>query len=926
MRLLFLILFFPTTLFSQVAYLTIEGQTYGTGDMPVNIPRTNKTTLTFKNNDLTSNTMDDYMLVAGDEGLLSTANNLDGATITGNKFTYVGTNPADVNHVIMVGYNINDIIRYNYLDNPPYGMVLKSGASGVNMSYTTEGVAYNIFKNPRIGVRIKGMNGVCVYNNTFYNNVYSGCQFITITKNDAAPSYDTKIKNNIFYSSTGTVFIYVEDGSEAGLECDYNIYYCASGAPVFYLNGTSHTFAEWQGHGYDAHSVVVNPNFINTTAFVPTARLNYGTNLGSTYWYGLSTSAVWGTTDPAMTQQNGSWQVGARVYPASGSVAPDAAFTASATVIPIGTTVTFTDQSTATPTSWYWTFGEGTPSTSQNPTHLYNHLGTFTVSLRATNAYGNDTETKINYITVEPVSSNTYYMATDGDDGNSGSLAAPWATLDYAWSQLSAGDLLYVRGGTYNVTTTIYLEDKSGTSSDPILIYNYPNEEPVFDYGSTTYANQIYGLRFDNVDYIYVKGLRVTDIHPNGSYLMYGMILWTDVNDCTFEQMEFDNINGWGVTIGSACTDITFTNCDSHHNANVTGGDPYGDADGFQCGGAGVNNITFDGCRAWMNSDDGWDLRMADGLFTFNNCWAFQNGYSGGNGEGFKLAGKVTAPDVATVLRVVTNCASFENLSSGFSATATEADQYGFGMEVFNNISYDCPQGFYFPDPSIIATLTNNVDYGYTFAPNMTGSNTDTYNSWNGGVTVTNADFISVSSASADGERQSDGSLPQIDFLHLVAGSDLINAGTDVGLDFYGTAPDLGAFEYTAGISLPTVTTSSVGSITNTSASCGGVVTASGGSTVIARGVCWGTSTNPTTSGSHTTDGSGTGTFTSSLTGLILATTYYVRAFAINSVGTAYGNERSFTTTGGGGGGESTGKLLKYSNRLIKYGTELIKR
>ena len=94
----------------------------------------------------------------------------------------------------------------------------------------------------------------------------------------------------------------------------------------------------------------------------------------------------------------------------------------------------------------------------------------------------------------------------------------------------------------------------------------------------------------------------------------------------------------------------------------------------------------------------------------------------------------------------------------------------------------------------------------------------------------------------------------------------------------------------------PTVQTSAVSNVTNNTASCGGNVTDDGGATVIERGVCWSTSPNPTVSGNHTTDGGGTGAFTSSITGLTPNTTYYVRAYATNSEGTAYGPEVSFTT------------------------------
>jgi len=95
---------------------------------------------------------------------------------------------------------------------------------------------------------------------------------------------------------------------------------------------------------------------------------------------------------------------------------------------------------------------------------------------------------------------------------------------------------------------------------------------------------------------------------------------------------------------------------------------------------------------------------------------------------------------------------------------------------------------------------------------------------------------------------------------------------------------------------IPVLTTDGVTVITQTTANSGGNVTSDGGNPVTARGVCWSTSPDPTTTDSYTTDGSGTGPFTSYLTGLTPNTPYYVRAYATNSVGTSYGNEQSFTT------------------------------
>lgn len=113
-------------------------------------------------------------------------------------------------------------------------------------------------------------------------------------------------------------------------------------------------------------------------------------------------------------------------------------------------------------------------------------------------------------------------------------------------------------------------------------------------------------------------------------------------------------------------------------------------------------------------------------------------------------------------------------------------------------------------------------------------------------------------------------------------------AGTNYGIQK--------TFTTSQNVTAPTVTTSSITNITQTTATCGGNVTSDGGSTVTARGFCWSTNHNPTTSGNHTTNGNGTGSFTTNLTGLTANTTYYVRAYATNSIGTSYGSEVSFTT------------------------------
>ncbi len=291
------------------------------------------TDFTFTNNSISTSNTTGYILEAGDEGMAAGNNNLDAAVITGNKFLWTGTPGTPITHGVFVGYNKNDNIQYNYLNAVPYGMVIKSGESGTNMSYASGGVAYNIIKNSGIGIRIKGMNNVQIFNNTFYDNLSVGDYFIFITSNNdlgtGVASTGTKIKNNIFYSTTQLYNIYIETGSDpATSDVDYNLYYCEAGTPLFNYHGTSKTFAQWQSLGFDAHSVVVNPSFVNTTDFLPTSRLNYGTNLGTTWQNGLSTSASWVVNvTPSISVQNGSWQVGARVF-TTGTSSPSVTTTA----------------------------------------------------------------------------------------------------------------------------------------------------------------------------------------------------------------------------------------------------------------------------------------------------------------------------------------------------------------------------------------------------------------------------------------------------------------------------------------------------------------------------------------------------------------------------------------------------------------------
>lgn len=129
-----------------------------------------------------------------------------------------------------------------------------------------------------------------------------------------------------------------------------------------------------------------------------------------------------------------------------------------------------------------------------------------------------------------------------------------------------------------------------------------------------------------------------------------------------------------------------------------------------------------------------------------------------------------------------------------------------------------------------------------------------------------------------------------------------LSLGTRYNVRAYATnsiGTSYGSIESFTTHNTPTIKTLPVSSLTNISAETGGNIADNGGAPVTARGVCWSTTSGPTISDSKTTNGSETGSYTSSLTGLSSNTRYYVRAYATNSIGTGYGNEVIFTTYSG---------------------------
>lgn len=404
-----------------------------------------------------------------------------------------------------------------------------------------------------------------------------------------------------------------------------------------------------------------------------------------------------------------------------------------------------------------------------------------------------------------------HYVAPTGSDSAAGSMAAPWATLSKAASTASAGDTVYFREGSYAVTSQAKL-GKSGSSDDNrIRFFAYEGEHAVLDCSRYQTSNRGADVPCILVTgtYLHIKGFEIIGAPVGGSGDHSISTLRSDGgSNNIYELLDIHSGFGSGLFIDTGNGGNLILNCDSHDNYDKNGSQGDGqNADGF-----GVHYQTtgpstiIRGCRAWLNSDDGYDLISQEVPVTIENSWAFQNGYanggstspSDGNGNGFKVGSSKTG-----IRHLVRNDVAWKNKASGYYANHSSG-----GNTWFNNTSYMNGTQYNMlasppDDSSQTITLTgdkvhrmrNNVGFPDENS-NMGGVDTMS-NTWDLNVGETNA-FVSTSDAGAKDPRQADGSLPNLDFLKPKAGGVLIDRGVDVMLPYVGSAPDLGAYEYGA--------------------------------------------------------------------------------------------------------------------------------
>ena len=428
------------------------------------------------------------------------------------------------------------------------------------------------------------------------------------------------------------------------------------------------------------------------------------------------------------------------------------------------------------------------------------------------------------------ISGATYYVTTTGSDSNSGtSVGTAWATWQYGMTHVSAGDILYIRAGTYTVMYSsnygVSIKSTSGRGSDGtagshILVSAYPGDaNPVLDCSGLTGSGEHDGVVIENTQYWDFTRLTVINTKERGS----GQPApgWTlcdcshiTLNQCILHNNDNGFISYWG-------NDVHYNNCDSYHNGETA---LYFGNNGFYGCVKGGGTTYWYGCRSYLNGQDGFDSfaqNGGDGFLYWDKCWAFSNATTYGSSSGFKQGLSGVAPTTTNPMRILTNCIA-ANMPCGYDESQdpeVEKHAYSYPHAMYNCISYGNDVAFAFDigvgiDGKENTDIVRNcISYSDKYVSYLGfGHNTADHNSWNI-RTMASGDFQSTDISQLSASRQSDGSLPVMTFLHLTtSATPFIDAGADVGLTYAGKGPDIGAFEMQTGstITVPVYTSSVV--------------------------------------------------------------------------------------------------------------------
>lgn len=418
----------------------------------------------------------------------------------------------------------------------------------------------------------------------------------------------------------------------------------------------------------------------------------------------------------------------------------------------------------------------------------------------------------------------TYYASPNGQ-GDGKSYATPTSFAGGVSSLKNGGDTLYLLRGTYTFTDKFSI-NKQGSASKRIVIAGYPGEKAVLDFHKVPYGTRGVSVHANSL-YVHLKDFTIAWSGKNN--------LYCEGSYCLFENLDIYGSADTGCQMKGGGNNV-IKNVDSHDNFDYktmsgTTANFGGNADGFadkQHSGAGNHYI---GCRAWNNSDDGWDFfqRVSASNTVIENCLCYQNGpayydmrnnprvetdkawfdskagtemidrYGNtititldkypcqGNGNGFKMGGEHTDHKI-----LIHHCLAVANNARGFDQNNNDGT-----MWVYNCSAYANTNNYGFTTAFGTNTIQNSLSFQGKNSDSYKSKNVVTidHNSWNkGGCSA--ADFQSLDTTHLLDPRKADGTLPDDVFMHLTEESTLIDAGTDVNLGYNGAAPDLGCFEY----------------------------------------------------------------------------------------------------------------------------------
>ena len=447
----------------------------------------------------------------------------------------------------------------------------------------------------------------------------------------------------------------------------------------------------------------------------------------------------------------------------------------------------------------------------------------------------------------------TYYVAVDGNDENDGSIDHPFATITRAQQAAQPGDTVYFRGGVYRIpadhpyTTSgthpnawayAFTLNKSGTNTEGRINYwGYKGERVVFDFSDfNPYDKEagsyyrIFGF-YVSGSYLHFRNFEITGVRVN--------ILVHTQSECIrvaggnyniFEQLSFHGNMGIGWYLLRGSYNLVL-NCDAYNNWDyVSEGGSGENTDGFGVHAETATSVgnVLRGCRAWLNSDDGFDIISCAAPVTIENCWSFYNGYALdpknpakrlrlANGIGFKGGGwdmrfSETSPGrIPTPENMPRHTIQF-CLAVGNPHTGFYSNHHLGGSNWYNNTAYANMRNFSMLNRKSIQevvdvdgyghVMKNNVSYRparadglvYMLDYDLSEAAANTFDR-NRVMALTDDDFVSFDESRLYAPRKADGSLPDIDFMRPSRNSQLADRGVPLGFPYYGSAPDIGYAE-----------------------------------------------------------------------------------------------------------------------------------